>query len=312
MKNELVVKDNALINASYNLEVTEQRLILLSIIRARETGEGITSESKLEIHASEYANRFNVTKEAAYYSLKSAVSNLFNRQFSYNQKYKNTNKIETVKSRWVSNISYVDDLAILRITFAPEVVPLITKLEKQFTSYQLKQVTQLTSKYAIRLYEILISWRELGKTPVLMMQDIRFRLGLQGGDYPRIDTFKKRVLEPAIKQINLYTDIEATYEQFKEGRTIVGLKFMFKEKKYPKSLSENKNTPDLFFKLTEKQINSFSRKLAYDNEFSGEFAKVGESYADLELRIKREMKNIDFIRKNIKHFNRINFVLYNN
>ena len=30
MKNELVVKDNALINASYNLEVTEQRLILFS------------------------------------------------------------------------------------------------------------------------------------------------------------------------------------------------------------------------------------------------------------------------------------------
>ena len=35
MKNELVVKDNALINASYNLEVTEQRLILLAIINAR-------------------------------------------------------------------------------------------------------------------------------------------------------------------------------------------------------------------------------------------------------------------------------------
>jgi len=40
MKNDLVVKDNVLINASYNLEVTEQRLILLSIIRARETGQG--------------------------------------------------------------------------------------------------------------------------------------------------------------------------------------------------------------------------------------------------------------------------------
>ena len=42
MKNELVVKDNVLINASYNLEVTEQRLILLAIINARETGNGIT------------------------------------------------------------------------------------------------------------------------------------------------------------------------------------------------------------------------------------------------------------------------------
>ena len=34
MSNDLVVKDNVLINASYNLEVTEQRLILLSIITA--------------------------------------------------------------------------------------------------------------------------------------------------------------------------------------------------------------------------------------------------------------------------------------
>lgn len=70
MKNDLIVKDNILVNASYNLEVTEQRLILLSIIRARETGQGITSDSKLEIHASDYATRFNVTKEAAYSALK--------------------------------------------------------------------------------------------------------------------------------------------------------------------------------------------------------------------------------------------------
>ena len=51
MKNELVVKDNALMNASYNLEVTEQRLMLLAIIQARKTGKGITADSKLEIHA---------------------------------------------------------------------------------------------------------------------------------------------------------------------------------------------------------------------------------------------------------------------
>jgi len=83
MQNDLVVKDNALINASYNLEVTEQRLILLSIIKARETGQGITSDSRLQIHASDYAERFDVTKEAAYDALKNAVNNLFERKFSF-------------------------------------------------------------------------------------------------------------------------------------------------------------------------------------------------------------------------------------
>ena len=88
MKNGLVVKDNALMNASYNLEVTEQRLILLAIINARETHQGITSDSKLEIHANDYASQFHVTKEAAYKALKTAVNNLFERQFSFKEETK--------------------------------------------------------------------------------------------------------------------------------------------------------------------------------------------------------------------------------
>ena len=42
---------------------------------------------------------------------------------------------------------------------------------------------------------------------------------------------KKRVLEPALKQINEHTDITATYEQHKKGRTITGFSFKFKQKK---------------------------------------------------------------------------------
>ena len=58
----LVVKDNALINASYNLELVEQRLILLAIIEARETGKGINANDALTIHASSYIQNFNVQK----------------------------------------------------------------------------------------------------------------------------------------------------------------------------------------------------------------------------------------------------------
>lgn len=230
MKNDLVVKDNVLINASYNLEVTEQRLILLSIIRARETGQGISADSKLEIHASDYASRFNVTKEAAYSALKNAVNNLFERKFSFKESRSDTDKEIVVKSRWVSRIAYIDDLAKLEVTFAPDVVPLITRLEKHFTSYQLRQVSQLTSKYAIRLYEFLIAWREIGKTPVIPLFDFRETLGLEINEYQKMINFKNRVLEPAIKQINESTDIRVKYEQYKTGRAISGLSFTFKQK----------------------------------------------------------------------------------
>ena len=285
MKNGLVVKDNALINASYNLELTEQRLVMLAIINARELGQGITADSKLEIHASDYAKLFNVSPDASYKALKDAVNNLFNRQFSYTAEYKKTGKVGIVRSRWVSRIFYVDDLALLEITFAPDVVPLITRLEEHFTKYEAKQVAHLTSKYATRLYELLIAWREVGKTPVFELQQLRKNLGVEDDEYQRMHHFKSRVLETAITQINEHTDIKATYEQHKKGRTITGFSFKFKQKGQPKiETKRDPNTPDFFLKMTDAQRHLFAKKMSEMPEM-GKYSQGTESYQQFAIRI---------------------------
>ena len=285
MKNSLVVKDNALINASYNLELTEQRLIMLAIINARESGQGITADSKLEIHASDYAKLFNVSADASYKALREAVNNLFNRQFSYTAEYKKTGKVGIVRSRWVSRIFYVDDLALLEITFAPDVVPLITRLEEHFTKYEAKQVAHLTSKYATRLYELLIAWREVGKVPQLELSEFRNRLGLVDSEYTAMSDFKKRVLEPSIKQINEHTDITVTYEQHKKGRIISGFSFKFKQKQQPKvEAKRDPNTPDFFIKMTDAQRHLFANKMSEMPEMSI-YSQGTESYQQFAIRI---------------------------
>ena len=286
MKNSLVVKDNALINASYNLELTEQRLIMLAIINARESGQGITADSKLEIHASDYAKLFNVSIDASYKALREAVNNLFNRQFSYTAEYKRTGKIGVVRSRWVSRIFYVDDLALLEITFAPDVVPLVTRLEEHFTSYQAKQVAHLTSKYAVRLYELLIAWREAGKVPPIEISEFRNRLGLLDDEYTAMHNFKKRVLEPSIQQINEHTDITVTYEQHKKGRTISGFSFRLKQKPQPKKVESKRdpNTPDFFIKMTDAQRHLFANKMSEMPEMSS-YSQGTESFQQFAIRI---------------------------
>ena len=286
MKNGLVVKDNALINASYNLELTEQRLIMLAIINARESGQGITADSKLEIHASDYAKLFNVSLDASYKALREAVNNLFNRQFSYTAEYKRTGKIGVVRSRWVSRIFYVDDLALLEITFAPDVVPLVTRLEEHFTSYQAKQVAHLTSKYAVRLYELLIAWREAGKVPPIEISEFRNRLGLLDDEYTAMHNFKKRVLEPSIQQINEHTDITATYEQHKKGRTISGFSFRLKQKSQPKKVESKRDpsTPDFFIKMTDAQRHLFANKMSEMPEMSS-YSQGTESFQQFAIRI---------------------------
>ena len=73
MKNDLVVKDNALINASYNLDTTEQRLILLAIVQARELSKNVDANSTLEVHAHHYMKQFNVDQHATYLSANSVT-----------------------------------------------------------------------------------------------------------------------------------------------------------------------------------------------------------------------------------------------
>ena len=67
---DLIVKDNALMNASYNLDLVEQRLILLAILEARESGKGINANDPLTVHAESYINQFGVARQTAYQASK--------------------------------------------------------------------------------------------------------------------------------------------------------------------------------------------------------------------------------------------------
>ena len=226
---DLIVKDNALMNASYNLDLVEQRLILLAIVEARESGKGINANDPLTVHAESYINQFGVHRTTAYQALKDACKDLFARQFSYQEKRERGRA--NITSRWVSQIAYIDETATVEVIFAPAVVPLITRLEEQFTQYDIEQISGLSSAYAVRMYELLICWRTTGKTPIIELGEFRKRIGVLDTEYQRIERLKHSVLELALKQINEHTDITATYEQHKKGRLITGFSFKFKHKK---------------------------------------------------------------------------------
>lgn len=268
MKKELIVKDNALINASYSLELTEQRIILLAILKARENKTPHNQE--LIVTAQSYMTAFNVHRNTAYKTLKTACDNLFTRQFTY-QRYNSNGNIEQVRSRWVQSVIYAESDSYIKIKFTDEILPLVTMLEKHFTSYELQQVASLKSVHAIRLYELLIQYRTVGKVEI-SLDDLRLKLGIAVKEYPRMDNFKNRVLDVGIQQINEHTDITAKYEQVKQGRTIIGFKFLFKQK--AKTTTANQNERDgttidfLTDNLTDKQLERIARNKQFIADYN--------------------------------------------
>ncbi|MBP0556234.1 replication initiation protein [Mycobacterium tuberculosis] len=107
-----------------------------------------------------------------------------------------------------------------------------------------ERIKGLQSRYAIRLYELLIKWRSVGKTNEISLDELRKHFGLLGDEYMRMHHFKARVLDLAISQINEYTDITAEYEQHKQGRTITGFTFKFKQKAKSKAVKADNTERD--------------------------------------------------------------------
>ena len=302
---ELIVKDNALMNASYNLDLVEQRLILLAIVEARESGKGINANDPLTVHAESYINQFGVHRTTAYQALKDACKDLFARQFSYQEKRERGRA--NITSRWVSQIAYIDETATVEIIFAPAVVPLITRLEEQFTQYDIEQISGLSSAYAVRMYELLICWRSTGKTPVIELGEFRKRIGVLDTEYTRTDNLKMRVIELALKQINDHTDITATYEQHKKGRTITGFSFKFKQKKKTESkTSKNSDSSPRIEKPSQIPTNIVKQPenahlsdlqhraskitgLIMSNRLSDRFKQSDESIMQMMARIQSEI-----------------------
>lgn len=296
MEVSLVVKSNELIQASYTLTLVEQRMILLAIVEARETGDGIDANTHLTVSAGSYANQFNVTLDAAYLALEGAVKTLFERQVTINDIEPLSGKPRKRVTRWVSEIAYVPDNGKIQLIFSPAIVPEITRLEANFTSYDLEQVSGLQSAYAVRLYELLIKWRSVGRTPAIGLDEFRGQLGIGSGEYQRMEVFKRRVLNLALDQINQHTDIIASYEQHKTGRNITGFSFKFKQKsgrklppKYEKQAPQrDANTPDFFTQLTDKQIDLLIRSDLFLADFHQLYG-ASDDYATARVKLRKKL-----------------------
>lgn len=291
MANDLVVKSNRLNMAIQNLTLPELRIIQLAIVDARETGNGLSTDTPLRIDAMRYAEAFETTRQNAYNRMKEAEETLFNRRFTFLD-----SECKTVKSRWIQRVRYLDDEGAIELAFTLDVVKGITRLdgaEEFFTQYLLSQTSNLNSVYSVRLYELLIQWKTAVKTPVFELSLFRRQMGLNDGEYKAMNDFKKRVLDLAVKEINEKTDLTVSYTQEKKGRLIHGFKFTVKQKEKTKKevkTDRDNNTLDMFYKMTDKQIDTFATKLANLPALSHK-APVGASMQEFISMIASDLRN---------------------
>lgn len=264
----LVVKSNALVEASYRLGLNEQRLILACISQVRRD-EPVTDKIMYSISASEFAKICGIDSKTSYRELKQAALTLKRREVRITQEPNgNGRRKKTLVAGWVQTIEYSDGDGLVSLRFNHDILSYLSELNRCFTSYKLKNVVRMSSSYGVRIYELLAQWGELS-TREVSIEWLRSAISLIN-QYERMCDFKRRVLDPAVKDINKNSDLWVKWKQKKTGRKVTHLIFQFGSKEKPKTSK------------TEIKIQGIEKSIIEKG------ARPGESYEQAALRIKKK------------------------
>ena len=220
----LVTKSNHLVEAGYKLSLNEQRLVLIAISKL-DGRKPIPRGNDFIVTAQEFSSMFGIPMKQAYENLDNAASRLYERDIKTYDGKNNTRE----RFRWVDGVKYWDGEGKVTLSLSNKIIPYLTLLHTQLTSYDLKQISNLNTSYAIRFYELMVQFRTTGER-WMKLDTLKERLELQD-QYPRFFDLKKRIINPAITEINNSTNLKVKWNTVKKGRLITGIEFYIQENK---------------------------------------------------------------------------------
>ena len=278
-----VVMQNTIQECFKSMSIDEKRLLILASPIARTMNA--TEKDAITITSEQFAKECRIKTNSAYSQMEEASKNLLRRYFSYGDNKKKT------YCNWVIRAIYEN--GAISICFPDEVLFMLKEFDKlnPYTKYKKDIVLSLKKDYSFDLYHLAKKHQAMGQFE-MSLEHIKSELGLPKS-YDKLCNLKDRVLKPSLDEITANTDIELSYENIKNGRSVVGFKFKVKEKpqfKNTGSQERDLNTIDMFFNMTDAQVNTFGNQLARLNEL-GHLANVGESYDDLAIRIKEMLRD---------------------
>lgn len=205
-----IYKSDILVNARYSLSVPEQRLILYAISLIKKDD---TADTFYTIDLKQFCNVCGMTGDS-YTKAKRLLQGL--RDKSWFAKLGDDEEETTVA--WFDKVKITKGKTV-KLKFDNDMFPFIKDLLEQYqetgqsyTSYMLQSVLPMQSKYSIRLYEIFKSKIKGGNNGFDWLFELEdLKKILECTNYTRYPDFRRYVIEPAVAEINKYSDLSVDF-----------------------------------------------------------------------------------------------------
>lgn len=238
MASKIIVKANALVQASYkHTSLSQMRLLMAAILQVKSKDQ-LSSDDEFTVTAGALADLTGTKLDANYKALARAADDLMNMYITIRggangkQKGKVLEKINVV-----SRCKYNEGEGTVSINFTPHILPYISSLTAQFTEIEARYVMPMRSAYGVRLYELCLQWIGFGDEREFEVEEFKRMLGLQD-KYEKIYKLKDKVIFPALRDIDKYTDLTVKLGQRKRGRNVTHLQFKISKKKSVEKVSK--------------------------------------------------------------------------
>jgi len=238
----VVFQHNNLIEARYSLTLQEKRLILWLISKIQPDEENF---KKHELSVQEFMSLLELSGKANYKELQKVTLGLMKKILVIKRPDERT----LTQVNWINYAHYEEGIGRIQLAFSDAMKPFLLHLKGQFTAIEVTDLMQFTSIHAIRIYELLKQYQDIGER-ILSVEEIKECCGVisKFKNYP---DFERYLLLIAQREINEKSDIYFEFARQKHVRKIVGIKFIIsKNKAY-----EIHNNP-------EKQTQEIKRKPA--------------------------------------------------
>lgn len=240
-ESQIATRPLAIIEAKYDLEARQNDIVDMLFTEINKDDGKLEYEINIEKYKKYYAgdtsNIYRDLKKAVKMFEKKGVS-IYNPDTEQEDWY-----------AWFPKITYKNKEGKIIVRLDEEFKGILTEVKRRI-SYDIENPLACVSKYSKRLYYYLKGFEDTGWR-LDNLDDLREKLKVPAS-YKSYGKFKEKVLEQAYKEVNALTDINFEYEEIKEGRKVVRIRFSIKSKIMPGiipeaaiTLVENNNCPVL-------------------------------------------------------------------
>ena len=234
-KTPKVYKDNKLNQANFGNFTHNDYQVFLHLVSkiggVDKEGRYLQPEQLQREHvltAKEFSEVFETDIDNSYRYLKKAINKLMKTDIKVERPENNS----IVRINVCSQAEYKKREGAIIIEFTDRIMPYLSQVRQKFVLYNLKEIANFNSIYTTHLYELIQQFKDTGYL-IRSVEQLR-EIFAVGTKFKAYKDLKRRTFDHACKEINSNYAMNLGYEEIKEGRKVVAVKFVFKKTKIHK------------------------------------------------------------------------------